>query len=425
MNSTQIRATYPNTDFIVSVMEALDQLKADEFISLFLQAGNGSVYKLEEGETDGHTKLLLEIVRNLSQIDAQKDHGELILQALYAAPAVSELAKVLVMASVGATLEYDEFNRRFGKGGDFALGKKKRTYSFYDEQRFVATAFQGGIGQSDDVRFVIDKLKFIEKALTADAVQPFLHSLVRFNFNDESFVQLLEAARDDQKRDLMRFAPRSVVLSEKLFDFVEKGYVSKSSNFWSTLIDAVNSENAVMATKLADFITNDLRDFDGKEQIHRFFAHFKTKELNEVQSSIMSDLKAQVALSELKNEETNIFEFERSAPDYLMRAFEAGDLDHFTTVMEKTSQSKQRQHYLMPLFMEIVERTPHMVVNENHLKMVALLKEAVFAQINELTSNIPLGPGAGLIERERIQKQHDEMRKKHHCQRQDDIVPGM
>jgi hypothetical protein len=406
-------------------MEALDQLKADEFIHLFLQAGNGSVYKLEEGETDGHTKLLVEIVRNLSQIDVQKDHGELILQALYAAPAVSELAKVLAMASVGATLEYDEFNRRFGKGGDFALGRKKRTYSFYDEQQFVATAFKEGVGQSDDVRFVIDKLKFIEKALTADAVKPFLHSLVRFKFNDESFIQLLEAARDDQKRDLMLFAPRSVVLSDKLFDFVEKGYVSKSSNFWSTLIDAVTLENAVMATKLANFITNDLRDFNGKEQIYRFFAHFKNQQLNEVQSLIISDLKAQVALSELKSEETNIFEFERSAPDYLLRAFETGDLDHFTTVMEKTSQSKQRHHYLMPLFMEVVEQTPHMVVNENHLKMVALLKEAVFAQINDLTSNIPLGPGAGLIERERIQKHHDERLQEHRRQREDDIGPRM
>jgi hypothetical protein len=252
-----------------------------------------------------------------------------------------------------------------------------------------------------------------------------LRSLVRFTFNDESFIQLLEAARDDQKRDLMHFAPRSVILSDKLFDFVEKGYISKSSNFWSTLIDAVNFEKAVLATKLVNFMTNDLRNFNGNEQIYRFFEHFKNQQLSEAQSSIISDLKAQVALSELKNEETDIFEFERSAPDYLMRAFQTGDLDHFTTVMEKTSQSKQRHHYLMPLFMEVVEQTPYMVVSENHLKMVALLKEAVFAQINELTSNIPLGPGAGLIERERIQKQHDDMCKKHHCQRQDDIVPGM
>lgn len=398
-----VHSSYGNSQFMASIMDALDQLKGDEFIDLFLKAENESVYKVAKGKKDPHTALLFEIVQNIYKMDFQRDHGELILQALYAAPAVSELSKVTAMLAVGATLEYEEFKRRFGKGGDFELNtKKNRTYPYKHELEIAQFAFDHGLNQSEDIRFLIDKFKIIQKAFTVDATQDFFHSLMRYDFTTESFIELLESFHEFQRPGLMDFAPDSVFTSERALEFFDRGYINPYGNMNPILDTAFEAGNAALVTKAAA-IALERRDA-GHDQLDHFIARMDSEKLTDAQVAIKKDLIEQINAHELDVSKTQSITFHSSAPLYLIRAFDLGNLDHFTKILKATNEETYGREIFMPVFMAIVNGKSGFEVNEDHLKMVALLKERIFERVSSLADSVTIGVKAPEINRYSYQR---------------------
>jgi hypothetical protein len=222
-----VKASWGNKNFVVSILNALKELRADEFIQLYLQAQDPSVFKHRPDEGDAHTHLLYDIARNSRLCKIEKERGEIILQAIYAAPPVANTTKAMAMFMVGATLAYDDFKSRFGSGGD--LEPTPLTDRQLGHWENLSTALYSGVGQSDDVRFLIDKVeageKFYENYEDSYGVTSRPLYTGGFNFNPETFSHFFESSRDTRKQKLLNFAPQGFFESDYFSKIVDSGFV--------------------------------------------------------------------------------------------------------------------------------------------------------------------------------------------------------
>jgi hypothetical protein len=396
MINYNIRASFGNKDFIHSVMAALFELRADEFINLFLKAEDQSIYKISKGEKDPQTRLFIEIIHNLSGMGLERDHGELILQALCAAPSISELSKLMATLSVGATLEYKDFARLFGKGGDFSLSSKKnRTYKIQEEIECARYAFTVGLMQSDDVRFLIDKFKIIEKAFSTDSIEKFLSlphiNLFASNLDADPFFQLLDALPEHKRPSLMHYAPASVFASERVLDLFDRGYIRSCGDMTPILTRAFNAENGVLVTKAADQILGDGSSGRGHDQLNDLLLRINMGNLTDRQVLIKNELIKQINAHELDIAKTHPVMFNSNVPGYLLRAYNLGHLDHFTNILLAVNDDLGRRGNVMGVFMEIVDGEQRIDITEDHVKMVSLLKEKVFEWMSGLADTVKVG----------------------------------
>ena len=222
-----VKASWGNKNFVVSILSALKELRADEFIQLYLQAQDPSAYKHRPDEGDAHTHLLYDIARNSRLCKIEKERGEIILQAIYAAPPIANTTKAMAMFMMGSTLEYDDFKSRFGSGGD--LEPTPLTDRQLGHWENLSTALYSGVGQSDDVRFLIDKVeageKFYENYEDTYGLTSRPLYTGGFNFNSETFSHFFESSRDTRKQKLLNFAPQGFFGSDYFSKIVDSGFV--------------------------------------------------------------------------------------------------------------------------------------------------------------------------------------------------------
>jgi hypothetical protein len=390
MDSINFQASHRNKKFIVSIMDALARLNADEFINLFLQADNSAVYKVTKEDKDAHTKLLTEVFYNIRYMNFFKEQAEIILQAMYAAPKMTNLGKVMAMMAVGSVFEHEEFVRLFGEGGDFSFDKNQpRSYSYQEDLHLVRESFRTGRFQSRDPRFLIDKLNVVESAFSTDAVESFFGSLNQVDFTEDAFIQLLSSRPEQQKSHLMTYAPSSLFGSPKVLDLLDKGYVPHHGNMHVILENAFKSEDAPSVVKVAQIILDQSYQSNGYEQLTYTLHQLMSSELTEKQSEIRNELISLFDKYELSVAERNDREFHRSAPHYLMRAFDRGNLEHFTKILKASSKYVHSRDYHMSVFMEMTaDAKSGMLITEDHKIMLFMLKDSIVDQLNDLTNSI-------------------------------------
>jgi hypothetical protein len=223
MNNYYVDASYGNKKFLTSVLSALEELRVDDFIQLYLKAQDPSAYRFKAEEGDVHTKLLVEIASHAGICPIEQERGAIILQAIYSAPFIANTTKAIAMLMVGATLEYDDFVSRFGSGGD--LEPQAMDPKAFSQRNNFSTALAAGIKQSDDVRFLIDKVKVVDKLNEAHGLKQ-LPIIYRggFNFDQTSFEQFIEAFPDN-RNSIVECAPPGFYESDYFSELVGQGFV--------------------------------------------------------------------------------------------------------------------------------------------------------------------------------------------------------
>lgn len=382
MQLHDINATHRNKKFVVSIMQALEQLKADEFINLFQQADNPDVYKLTKADNDAHTRLFREIALNSRVFPIGKEHGEIILQALYALPKVSNTNKMLAMLLVGATLEYDYFKSMFGEGGDFFPNRNSQSH-FFDDLNDARVAFSAGLNQSDDVRFLIDKMRAIESVYPRHT-ESFVDLLRYFNFTPSSFAELCSASGMD-KEMIIYNAPKELIHSSAIVDLMDNGFVPQIPDIEHSYFNIFKSGNVDTFIKFTKMILEKSSSIQGYDFIYRFFLRNLQLELTGAQLTIKNALVQELNSYELATADRNPFLFSDCAIQFMTRAFESGDLDQFSKLTKAANQTGEARKSFMPVFMEINDMVSRgLIITDDHKYMMNLLKDSVIDQMNNL-----------------------------------------
>ena len=384
MQPHDINATHRNKNFVVSIMQALEQLKTDEFVNLYLQADNQEVYKIKKFDNDPHTRLLREIAWNCRLFPVEKDHGELILQALYALPNISNTNKLLAMLLVGATLDYDDFKNRFGAGGELSPARNIIS-DVFDELTDVREAFSVGIDQSNDVRFLIDKMKAIEVVYSSRHIESFVGRLKYFNFTSSSFAEFYAASSDAHKNMIIHNAPKGLIQSDGIVDLVDNGFVPSKSDIEPSFLSIFQAGNIAAFMKLTKIVLAQSSYIRGYEAMGRFFSHHMQSGLTEGQLAIKNAFVQELNAYELETADRNPILFGDYAIQYLTRAFESGDIDQFSKLMTASRKTDEARQAFMPLFMDINDMVLRgLIITDDHKHMMSLLRDSVVEQMNNL-----------------------------------------
>ena len=344
MNSSYVEASYGNKKFLVSVLTALEQLRADDFVQLYLQAQDPSVYKHKPEEGDAHTKLLAEIAYNNRHCKIESERGAIILQAIYATPSITNATKALAMLMVGATLEYDDFVSRFGSGGDLSPHMlDPKDFSIGNSLHHALTA---GVGQSDDVRFVIEKAKLGETLYGYNEFNEKLHSPFLFNggfkFSQESFEQFFDTVPGAERDEMLKYAPKGFYASDYFATILDSGFVP---NRWvirhSAISDLYKEGRLDTFEKLLPqlFIASDAHNIGQSSDLRALFFLPEGSEVTAVQKKMQNSFK-----EALKTYTSEIISGEKSASlytrygfirDTLGSAFIADNYDDFARVLKE------------------------------------------------------------------------------------------
>jgi flagellar biosynthesis regulator FlbT len=401
MQPNDINATHRNKKFVVSIMQALEQLKADEFINLFQQADKPEVYQITKSDKDAHTRLFREIVSNCHLFPIGKEHGEIILQALYATPEVSNTNKLLAMLLIGSTLEYDDFKTRFCDGGEL-YPRRNTSSDFFEELDDARSAFSAGINQSDDVRYLIDKMESIETVYSRHHVESFVCALRNFNFTQSSFTEFYEASSEQCRPMVMYNVQEGLVQPNFLTDLVDNGFVPSSSDIEMTLLGFFRGGDVDAFIKLTKKVLEKSRDNRGREELKEFFDCYMTLQLSEGELSIKKAFIEVMNDNDVATAERNPVLFGDSAMLNLTRAFESGDLDQFSKLITAARKTEEARHAFMPVFMDINDKILRgLVITDDRKQMLSLLRDSVTEQMNNLIEHSQPTPPQKRDSRER------------------------
>jgi hypothetical protein len=347
-----INASHRNKKFITSIINSLDQLNAAEFIKLFVQVNDPAVYKIAKGEFFPQAKLLSEIAENSSFNSLTKDHAEIIIQALYTAPRLENVAKSMAMMLVGGTLGYAEFQRVFGEQGDLkpdVLDGDER----YEFQERLNQVFAGCAAQSTDVRILIDKLKCLEFVLDAkensDRVGMF--TLNHYKFDPESFFKFYDCLNENQKRSawLRSQAPHDLYESGVFAKMVAGGYIPhKEFLHTATLKSYTNDDAVTFNTLLPHVVTmNNVRRVFNPHFLNDFERAVDVENLSEKQAQMKQTFNEKVA--QLRSQlivNSNIMpnrELEEFVFDLLIQAYKNDNPEDFCSIVNEVNASKSER----------------------------------------------------------------------------------
>lgn len=397
MLSYHVEASRGNKKFIMSVLTALDKLKADDFVQLYLKAQDPAVYKLTQDDGDPHTKLLGEIAYHENVIHINKDHAEIIIQAMYAAPSISNPTKAVAMLMMGATLDYEDFVSRFGNGGD--LEPKAFEKHEIKESSNVYRGFRAGIGHSDDVRFLIDKVS-ISREIFKNNERPsglYIPSLYTggFKFTVEGFSQFLDSSLDEHKVNLLSYAPKGFfktdyfiglmesniipdadALYEVLPELYQAGRVETFKSLLPKFFQSADHHNIVRSPPLNKILSGEQEAGLTAEQI----------EIKSIYKEAFDNFTSSVINGVGKTKPGVTYAFVK---DTLRNSFKANDLDHFSSVLKEATEA-------LPVtegdpFDELYSHLAGYLIGEmreegataNMKSMLVLLKDTVVARMND------------------------------------------
>jgi hypothetical protein len=423
MLSYHVEASRGNKKFIMSVLDALNELRADDFVQLYLKAQDPTAYKLDRDDSDPYAKLLCEIAEHETLINIKKDHGDIILRAMYAAPSISNPAKAVGMLMIGATLEYEDFVSRFGKGGDL----EPKAFEQHEMGDFAKlySAFRAGAQQSEDVRFIIDKAS-ISSEVCKKAIEngsPRIPSLFvgGYKFTVDTFSQFLDSSLDEHKADLLTYAPKGFYESDYFIGLLESNITLDSDTLYEIL------PGLYQAGRVEAF----------KSLLPKFFAHadhhniVRSPPLNKIlsvgyEAGITAE---QIAIKSIYKEAFNNFTSSvisvvgKTKPgvaynfvkDILRNSFKANDLDHFARVLKEATQShpvgEGRDHF-EDLYVDLAGYMSGLMRSEgataNMKAMLVFLKDTAVNRMNEavdLVNNLPEVP----FEEHQRNKKYDGM----------------
>jgi hypothetical protein len=410
MDSTYVNASYGNKKFIVSVLSALEELRADDFVQLYLQAQNPSIYKHKPEVGDVHTALLAEISDNARLFQIEKERGAIILQAVYSAPSIANSTKALVMLMVGATLEYDDFVSRFGSGGD--LEAQPLDPKSFSQFNVIYHAFKANLSQSDDVRFLIDKVNMsktlfrdINAAQSRDTMPLFL-AAKQFNFTQDSFVQFFESVEDEYKAKLVGAAPQGFLSSDYFAGIVANGFVPNVELEHITALFKAGRVDAFETLLPHLFTSNGAYDTLLSAGAMNLFFGQAGKELTEDQAQMQASFRLAFngyMSSIIKGEQspTNMLEETRYGfiRDFLLNALIVDGYDDFSRVLKEAVDAnpvKDGQDMLEALYLNVIRfarrEIAHRGASENLKSMLNLVKDAVVERMNasiDLVNQLP------------------------------------
>lgn len=407
MFSYHVDASRGNKKFIMSVLNALDKLKADDFVQLYLKAQDPSAYKLDRDDSDPHAKLLAEIAQHETLIKIKKDHGEIILQAMYAAPSISNPTKAVAMLLMGATLDYEDFVSRFGKGGDL----EPKAFELHEMNDFgkLYSAFRAGAKQSEDVRFIIDKVS-ISSEVCKKAVEngsPRIPSLFvgDYKFTIDTFSQFLDSSLDEHKANLLIHAPTGFYGSDYFKDLVEQNIIPDSDELHDALPELYQAGRVDIFRQLLPnlFEIKHSHDIVHSPRLVKLLSAEQEGELTPEQVEMKAVFKAtydnytsSMISGTGKTPEIVSYAFIK---DTLRNSFKANNLDHFASVLKEATQShpvgKGRDPF-DELYVHLAGHLRSVMSQEgataNMKAMLVLLKDTAVSRMNEavdLMSNLP------------------------------------
>jgi hypothetical protein len=399
MNSSYVEASYGNKKFLVSVLTALDQLRADDFVQLYLQAKDPSVYKHKPEEGDAHTKLLAEIAANHRQCKIESERGAIILQAIYATPSITNASKALAMLMVGATLEYDDFVTRFGSGGDLAPHMlDPKDFSIWNSLHHALTA---GVAQSDDVRFVIEKAKLGEKLYGYNAFNEKLHSPFLFNggfkFSQESFEQFFDAVPETEIDQMLKYAPKGFYASDYFAAKLDSGFAPNPWIIRHCAISDVYKEGRLDTfEKLLPqlFIASDAHNIGQSSDLRALFflpeGTEVTAEQTQMQNSFRGALKAYTSEMIAGDKSTSLYNRYKFIRDALMSAFIADNYDEFSRVLKEAVVAHpvtSSKDIFDGLYGDVAKLAQNDIENHGATKnlkaMLTLVKDMMVVRMNE------------------------------------------
>jgi hypothetical protein len=398
MLSYHVEASRGNKKFIMSVLTALNKLKADDFVQLYLKAQDPAVYKLTQDDGDPHTKLLGEIAYHENVIHLSNDHAEIIIQAMYAAPSISNPTKAVAMLMMGATLDYEDFVSRFGKGGD--LEPKAFEKHEIKESTNIYRAYRAGLVHSDDVRFLIDKAGiskeiFKNNERAGGVYIPQLYS-GGFKFTNEGFSQFLDSSLDEHKVDLLSFAPKGFFETDYFIGLVESNIIPDADTLYEVLPELYRSGRVeVFRSLLSKFIEHaDYHNIVRSPALTKILSGEQESDITAEQIEIKSIYKeafdnyASSVINEVSKTKPGIaFAFVK---DTLRNSFKANDLDHFSSVLKEATDATPVTDGRDP-FDELYSHLAGYLIREmrqegataNMKSMLVLLKDTVVSRMND------------------------------------------
>lgn len=408
MLSYHVEASRGNKKFIMSVLTALEKLKTDDFVQLYLKAQDPAIYKLTQDDGDPHTKLLGEIAHHENGIHLNKDRAEIIIQAMYAAPSISNPTKAVAMLMMGATLNYEDFVSRFGKGGD--LEPKAFEKHEIKESSNIYRAFRAGLDHSDDVRFIIDKAgisREIFKKNIERSGEVYIPPLYRggFKFTNEGFSQFLDSSLDEHKVDLLTFAPKGFFETDFFIELVENKIIPHADTLYEVLPELYRAGRVeAFKTLLPKFIEYaDYHNIVRSPGLNKILSGEQEAGITSEQIEIKSTYKeafdnyASSIINEVGKTKPGItFAFVK---DTLRNSFKANDLDHFSSILKEATQSYPVDEGRDP-FDELYTHLAAYLISvmrkdgatANMKTMFMLLKETVISRMNDavdLVSQMP------------------------------------
>jgi hypothetical protein len=398
MNGSDVDASYGNKKFLISVLSALDELRVDDFVQLYLKAQDPAVYKFSSKAGDVHTHLLSEIACNSRLCPIEKERGAIILQAIYAAPAIANTTKAMAMLMVGATLEYDDFKSRFGAGGD--LEPKALDPQAYSIWNVLHHALNTGIKQSDDVRFVIDKAR-IGETLYKDHQgnkhnhAPFLFS-GGFNFDQGSFEQFLDIVPENQKSEILKYAPKGFYASDYFAAMVDNGFIPNWLVRHGVVSELYQAGCVEVFEKLLPHIfvvqsiraigqSSDLRDLLSSEPGVEITT--SQKQMKQSYKDALNNFTSSLLKSPENSSRYDLLDFVKMT---LVNHLIADNLDDFDLVVKQAVEAYpvgSSRDGLSDLYDHVFMYVRHMlddgVITKNMKAMLTLIKDTMIGRMNE------------------------------------------
>jgi hypothetical protein len=410
MISYFVNASRGNKKFLMSVLDALNELRADDFVQLYLQAQSPSVYKLAKGETDPHALLLSEIAEHETLISFTKDHAAIILQAMYAAPSISNPAKAVAMLMMGATLDYEDFSKRFGKDGDL----EPQAFEKHElDQNMIYRAFRAGANHSEDVRFIIDKASISSRIFQNDTYIPSLFT-GHYKFNQETFTQFLDASIDQHKVELLNYAPKGFFGSDYAEAMIANDVLPDGDLLYVALPELYQAGRVESFKKLlpkifeANKYPHDLvRSHLAGQLVGEPFADLSPEkiEIRGIFKKAYDQYTASVLDGSAEVSSTGSYHFTK---DTLINYFLANDVESFSQLLHNATQSQPVDDDRDPygeLYIHIGNYVMHEIrengVTSNMKTMLQLLKDTVATRMTQAVDLVCEMPEVTLEEHKR------------------------
>jgi len=402
-----IYASHRNKNFVTAIINSLDQLNAAEFIRLFLQVDDPTAYKIAKNDFFPQAKLLSEIADNSSSSSLTRDHGEIIIQALYAAPKLENVARVMAMMLVGGTLDYAEFQRVFGEKGDLkpdVLSGDERN-AFQDTLNHV---FGRCAAQSTDVQILIDKLKCLEFVLDANEHNGRIGAFIldHYKFDPESFFRFYHSLNEAQKQKpwLLSQAPYELYESEIFAKMVAGGYIPHTEYLNAATLKAFKNDDAETFNTLLPHLMSmkNARKAFSQYFMSDFERAGNIENLSEKQVQMKDSFNQKVAelRSKVISNSNNIQngDSEQFVLDLLKQAFQTDNADAFSVILHEANANKSQSRFFTLnavfeyLYAGSASKLNDTGITQNNKAMILAMSECITGRIEDIKAMVESSP---------------------------------